>query len=320
MTSWLKWRLCALFGTSLLIGGATYLHAQNDYPPPPKTPEAAGEQFFQLLSTGSQLEDTSSDPRFNWMRAGSYMNSISRQQMQNISNRSQNGGPERLLALLAQEMNEPQFDTRVSDQTPTSTIVEVSPATQSKGREVVVIAEDGGYRVDLKATYGRWNNLSGEKLDEEWFKYTGEASSSLSQNANFLRSQCQTQMKQQMLGIMQYTQDYDERYPPARQWIDVLQPYVRSEQIFKCPSLSKGGNGYAYNQNFSRIPMASLVSPATTINIYETSNPRRNWFGPGTGRAYRHLDGWNLAFADGHVKWLSRGANMNTWTFLPEAP
>ncbi|RYX84700.1 hypothetical protein EON83_08675 [bacterium] len=307
MTSWLKWRLCALFGTSLLVSGATYLHAQNNYPAAPKTAEEAGQQFFQMLSTGVVMDGQSSGVAFNWPRAGIYMNTISRPQIVSLSNRPQNGGLERLLALMAEEMNAPQFNARIAGMDGTQTIVEVSPSATPSSREVVVVAEDGGYRVDLKATYGRWNNLSGAQLDENWYRYTGIASPVMMQNGSFLRSQCQSQLKQQMLGILQYVQDYDEKYPPARKWIDVCQPYVKSERIYKCPSLTSGGNGYAFNQNLSQVSQGSLEMLSNTVNIYETSNPRRNWFGTGTGKAYRHQGGWNLAFADGHVKWFDNG-------------
>ena len=72
---------------------------------------------------------------------------------------------------------------------------------------------------------------------------------------NARRSSCQSNLKQIGLGIMQYVQDYDERYPSARinnvslvdstgttitptgvPWHIVVQPYVKSTQLFKCPS------------------------------------------------------------------------------------
>ena len=52
---------------------------------------------------------------------------------------------------------------------------------------------------------------------------------------NARRSSCQSNMKQIGLGFAQYTQDYDERLP-ARYWMAGLQPYIKSEQIFQCPS------------------------------------------------------------------------------------
>jgi len=84
---------------------------------------------------------------------------------------------------------------------------------------------------------------------------------------NARRASCQSNLKQIGLGILQYTQDYDERYPmystiagigTARPvgWADSIQPYVKSIQILQCPSDSGattddpavvGYTDYAYN-------------------------------------------------------------------------
>jgi prepilin-type N-terminal cleavage/methylation domain-containing protein/prepilin-type processing-associated H-X9-DG protein len=62
---------------------------------------------------------------------------------------------------------------------------------------------------------------------------------------NARRSSCQSNMKQIGLGIAQYTQDFDEKMPVAywtpaanqqMSWKDAIQPYVKSKQLFACPS------------------------------------------------------------------------------------
>jgi len=64
---------------------------------------------------------------------------------------------------------------------------------------------------------------------------------------NARRASCMSNLKQIGLGIMQYTQDYDERMPSNyirigsggsiyRWWPDLLQPYIKSRQVFICPS------------------------------------------------------------------------------------
>ena len=65
---------------------------------------------------------------------------------------------------------------------------------------------------------------------------------------NARRSSCQSNLKQIGLGLIQYTQDYDELLAPASNyvmssgnplsttWFDAVQPYVKSQQIFTCPS------------------------------------------------------------------------------------
>jgi len=68
---------------------------------------------------------------------------------------------------------------------------------------------------------------------------------------NARRASCSSNLKQIGLGIMQYVQDYDEHYPLYRSntagnatpsnpygWADEIQPYVKSTQIFQCPSES----------------------------------------------------------------------------------
>ncbi|BCM94365.1 hypothetical protein IAD21_06272 [Abditibacteriota bacterium] len=65
---------------------------------------------------------------------------------------------------------------------------------------------------------------------------------------NARRTSCQSNLKQIGLGILQYTQDFDEKYPLYRVdngtgypgnpygWADAIQPYVKSEQLLQCPS------------------------------------------------------------------------------------
>jgi prepilin-type N-terminal cleavage/methylation domain-containing protein/prepilin-type processing-associated H-X9-DG protein len=61
---------------------------------------------------------------------------------------------------------------------------------------------------------------------------------------NARRTSCMSNLKQMLLGIHQYTQDYDERYPPRASfisnqnvlWPQLYQPYVKSTQLFQCPS------------------------------------------------------------------------------------
>lgn len=52
------------------------------------------------------------------------------------------------------------------------------------------------------------------------------------------RSACQYNLKQIGLGVVQYVQDYDEIMPRTYNpgFRDVLQPYIKSKQIFVCPS------------------------------------------------------------------------------------
>jgi prepilin-type N-terminal cleavage/methylation domain-containing protein/prepilin-type processing-associated H-X9-DG protein len=81
---------------------------------------------------------------------------------------------------------------------------------------------------------------------------------------NARRSSCQSNLKQIGLGHMQYVQDYDEKFPSTyvdlnnnatfdvatdNGWAVMLQPYLKSSQIFQCPSetnvpSTQTGTGY----------------------------------------------------------------------------
>jgi prepilin-type N-terminal cleavage/methylation domain-containing protein len=63
---------------------------------------------------------------------------------------------------------------------------------------------------------------------------------------NARRSLCQSNSKQLGLGMMQYTQDYDEKFPAwwgytdgssPLPWELAIQPYVRSTQVFSARAI-----------------------------------------------------------------------------------
>jgi prepilin-type N-terminal cleavage/methylation domain-containing protein/prepilin-type processing-associated H-X9-DG protein len=94
---------------------------------------------------------------------------------------------------------------------------------------------------------------------------------------NARRSSCQSNLKQIMLGVIQYTQDYDERLPgiittgPSNArvpWFHKINPYVKSAQIFQCPSDS--------NTNIrlqGGIPAAQTFPTSYAANVLTVQNP-----------------------------------------------
>lgn len=85
---------------------------------------------------------------------------------------------------------------------------------------------------------------------------------------NARRTACQSNLKQIGLGMTQYIQDYDEILPAAatfvgnsestavlQQWRDLIYPYVKSEQIFNCPSdpTLKAATRYKYYDDRSSV-------------------------------------------------------------------
>ena len=212
---------------------------------------------------------------------------------------------------------------------------------------------------------------------------------------NARRSSCASNLKQISLAMKQYSQDYDEffmwhtyRYTIAlgvnsQGWASVLTPYLKSEQIYQCPSQpnrdtrnaagnwtspnenSWGMSDYFYNSNLgagpgtgacdngkylvkeaqvefaSNVillgdggrggehnfanypPLASYPSGVAVSQVTDlTCRPRLRYY-PGfftrstdsiSANAFpdgkylqkvneTHLEGMNIAFVDGHVKW-----------------
>ncbi len=133
---------------------------------------------------------------------------------------------------------------------------------------------------------------------------------------NARRASCQSNLKQLGLGIMQYTQDYDEQFPqrffsystpPVNQttWDMVTQPYLKSTQILQCPSdsLSVEVNmsavpGYSANARRSYSiagytggrALAKIEQPSLTLLVGErqkigSTNPSNWWHSSEIGNA-----------------------------------
>lgn len=124
---------------------------------------------------------------------------------------------------------------------------------------------------------------------------------------NARRSGCASNMKQIGLALMQYTQDFDEKFPrPAPieggmgDWASLILPYMKSVQIFRCPSHHQAPGAsidvgpvsdYAYSAWFgfgssdARAPQgvisqATLTKPSLTVVIAENfTYDGRNWIG-----------------------------------------
>lgn len=156
---------------------------------------------------------------------------------------------------------------------------------------------------------------------------------------NARRASCQSNLKQLGLGMMQYNQDYDEKLPlyyngaTGLGWGHVIDPYLKSDQLFKCPSSADvlSESDYAYNLwlGYSNaipagpLSISVLTQPSVTVMMMDMlPGLKRAWsagdgFGdcsststcvPGTyaklaAGADRHLGGGNFVFTDGHVKW-----------------
>lgn len=119
---------------------------------------------------------------------------------------------------------------------------------------------------------------------------------------NARRTACASNFRQIGLGMMQYTQDYDETMPlfsyngytgydgaDGARWADLIYPYIKSTQVFDCPSGTKNMKTYAGGQFYDITsysygfvtpsssqpvgcagrPLAAIEEPSTTLMVIE---------------------------------------------------
>ncbi len=94
---------------------------------------------------------------------------------------------------------------------------------------------------------------------------------------NARKSSCQSNLRQIGLGWLQYTQDYDELSVPIRvgglgsaqfdSYSTLIQPYVKSTQLFKCPSNTNSNSPVHYTYNFQIGVGPSAASPRSLAGI-----------------------------------------------------
>ena len=131
------------------------------------------------------------------------------------------------------------------------------------------------------------------------------------------QTSCLSNLKQIVLSALMYTQDYDERwvryrYPNPYFWPHKLEPYMKSTQLFVCPSRDVAR---AYGMNYHHLhgwKLADVKLPAEHLAFCDNHNVLSacpcaggtwTYYTPGLN-PLPHNGGINVAFVDGHAKWL----------------
>ncbi len=162
------------------------------------------------------------------------------------------------------------------------------------------------------------------------------------------QSSCSSNLKQIGTAVLQYVQDYDERFPfglnavtaggPFWSCKELVAAYIKNDQCWKCPSDSVGAvdltgaalGRISYTSNDTvltgavilggSVPpaLATLGKPAETPLLYDGSGSVATLaFQPDL----RHNEGANMVLADGHAKWYKLltnfGCGNGDWTCLP---
>lgn len=96
---------------------------------------------------------------------------------------------------------------------------------------------------------------------------------------NARKSSCLNNTKQMGIALLSYAQDFDETYTlndgPTGRWADRLQPYVKSQQIFLCPSTSASTPGLHTTPGGIRLTylLNSVYRGGADIKIFEQHGP-----------------------------------------------
>jgi len=155
---------------------------------------------------------------------------------------------------------------------------------------------------------------------------------------------CLSNLKQLGLGLAMYTQDYDESHPcyvrlviaptytngvdtGGHTMYGAIVPYIKNSQIFQCPShrpfdgidwndwgyaittaTSYGINLYYLNGYLYGTDTLNNEDPAAVAAMTEWDGSYHtvyfDWMG--SDGLFLHNTGQNVAFADGHSKWLTK--------------
>ena len=147
--------------------------------------------------------------------------------------------------------------------------------------------------------------------------------------ANKYRSLCQSNLKQIGLAFAQYAKDYDDKFPPSNNVSGLerepLFAYLGSaEGVFQCPATraqAANTTDYFFNARLAATDKTKIANPDAPVDFIilggdgaddanTTSNLSQipaSWRADENSPAWRHLDGANYLFIDGHVKWFGAG-------------
>jgi len=159
------------------------------------------------------------------------------------------------------------------------------------------------------------------------------------------QTSCASNLKQIALGMLMYTSDNDEQFPPPNNCgamdgcfvrgcatgtggPNTLGPYIMNYQIWQCPSTNDEAIfSYGWNRALDTVREGSVNQTSKTVMFADhRTNTTYRWTGgwlaanetccsgQGNDANYPHWlnhvhnEGFNIAFCDGHVKWHKYGS------------
>ncbi|MEN6549088.1 MAG: DUF1559 domain-containing protein [Armatimonadia bacterium] len=165
------------------------------------------------------------------------------------------------------------------------------------------------------------------------------------------QASCLSNVKQIMIGVLSYAQDYDEVLPTCwtsytgnlyahPYWYEKCDAYMKNAQIMFCPSDKTTSPGYGMNyMHFGStnavVALGAVQRPAEILFMADQYNEHScciyasdSAASPAThnghnathgGVGTRHNDGANVGFVDGHAKWF-KNTNFDDYRLWANVP
>lgn len=116
------------------------------------------------------------------------------------------------------------------------------------------------------------------------------------------QADCSANQRQLALAALMYVQDYDQQLPRAdAAWTELLEPYLKHPAVYECAADVDGPPSYHFNPALRSLELVAVTNPSEAILFFESDDEKTI--------AWRHNDGANFAYVDGHVTWLSQQNN-----------
>ena len=127
---------------------------------------------------------------------------------------------------------------------------------------------------------------------------------------------CGTNLSGLSKAMLLYTSEYDDKYPTAEKWCDLLpEKATVPRKSFRCKGASEGPCNYAMNKNVENL---GRNAPADMVLLFESKPGWNQSGGPEILTTNNHHDGCNVLFVDGHVEFVKTGdINKLRWTAEP---
>ncbi|MCX6368905.1 MAG: DUF1559 domain-containing protein [Armatimonadetes bacterium] len=126
---------------------------------------------------------------------------------------------------------------------------------------------------------------------------------------------CVSNMKNLSLGVLMYTQDYDEQFPNGLQqdwwdctWYRTTAPYVKNLQVFRCPSDSASQTtpaGFSWaGQRLTYVSNGLMQWDGSNWSVFGLMGMSQSWMGrTTTGQAAVNRPAETILLAERHHAW-----------------